>query len=399
MLKNLFVLFLLNINIVFADTYIVRFKQEPTYSQLCFLERSGAELKQIHKNIYVSNKLLYSTLISSQEPDHSITILGYNDPYYKYQWNLKNIHADPDSLLEKVPGQKDIVVAVLDTGVAYENFKNYYKAEDLNKNSFFQGYDFINWDRHANDDHGHGTHVTSTIVAQPHNNKGVVGIAPGIKILPVKVLDRSGNGSYSSVAAGIYFASNWRSGKYKVNVINMSLGGEEDSYELYKAIQYASKRGIIIVCAAGNNPFGNLTYPAKYSEVISVGATNVRNRHTWYSSMGRQLDIVAPGGDLDADLNSDNRRDGIVENTVDYLDLSKNLYLYEAGTSMAAPHVSATVALIMGLGITRPSIIKYCLYSTTSKLKGYKYPNIMYGHGLLNTEEAVDIANQFVIGD
>src|ERR1043166_463245 len=135
---------------------------------------------------------------------------------------------------------KGAVVAVIDTGVAFENdSEGCYQAKDFANTGFVPGFDFIHDNNHPNDDQGHGTHVAGTIAESTHNKEGCAGIAPEAKIMPIKVLSKEGYGSSGDIADGIRFAAD-----HGANVINMSLGSPFPSAILHAACQYAYKKGV-----------------------------------------------------------------------------------------------------------------------------------------------------------
>ena len=146
----------------------------------------------------------------------------------EFQWNLKLIGAERTWAIQK--GKPEVAVAILDTGIAYEDFGPYRKAPDFGGTVFIPGFDFVNNDAHANDDEFHGTHVASTVAEATNNSLGVAGFAFGCALMPVKVLNATGDGSFFDVAQGIEFATNYQQGGTNpVKVINMSLGGDGPS--------------------------------------------------------------------------------------------------------------------------------------------------------------------------
>lgn len=177
-----------------------------------------------------------------------------NDPYYSLQWHFGMIHME--QAWDIVPGgSASVVVAVVDTGVAYENYGSKYKlAPDLAGTTFVPGYDFINNDAHLNDDNSHGTHVTGTIAQTTNNGVGVAGIAFNTAIMPVKVLGKSGSGTEQALADGIRWAAD-----HGAEVISMSLGFPSsvvptDLPTLTSAVQYAYGKGVVMVAASSMVP-------------------------------------------------------------------------------------------------------------------------------------------------
>lgn len=310
-----------------------------------------------------------------------------------------------------VDGGRGAVVAVLDTGVAYENRGRFRRAPDLYQRRFVHPYDFVDDDPHPNDENGHGTHVTGTIAQRTNNAIGVSGLAYGVKIMPLRVLDFQGAGDAGSIARAIRYAA-----RRGADVINMSLEfdpGVRASQipDIVRAVRYAHERGVVVVAASGNAGNTAVAYPARTSHVISVGATTISGCQAEYSNSGRGLDVVAPGGGNDAPP----PRPGEGENEYDssVCDPSKtgpDIYqqtfttrgvrsfgLPEGyqGTSMASPHVAATAALIIAtrrLGANAsPAAIELRLERTARDLGPLGYDR-RYGSGLIDSAAAIDPA-------
>lgn len=312
-----------------------------------------------------------------------------NDPYYSYQWHLQEQSKGGVNgpLAWDLSQGEGTVVAVVDTGVAYETYGAFTRAPDLAQTAFVQGYDFINNDAHANDDNGHGTHVAGTIAQSTNNALGVAGLAFKAKIMPVKVLSASGSGTYAQVASGIRFAAD-----NGAKVINLSLGGPSPSQTLKDAVDYAKNKGVLVVAAAGNDGRNSLSYPAAYSDsVMAVGATRIDKRKAGYSNYGTGLSVVAPGGDLRVDQNRDGYGDGVLQQTLKSGSLNTFGYYFYQGTSMATPHVAALGALISSQGITNPNDIRNIIETTALDL-GRKGWDSTFGWGLIDAYKAMQEA-------
>lgn len=311
-----------------------------------------------------------------------------NDPYYKYQWHLKAIGLESAWNISSGLG---VVVAVIDTGAAYENYtqnkrNKYYRAPDLAGVSFAPGYDFVNNDTHPNDDNGHGTHVTGTVAQRTNNTLGAAGTAFRATIMPIKVLDKNGAGTYSDVADGIRWAAD-----HGAKVINLSLGGPVPATYLEEAVSYAYGKGVTIVAAAGNNSSSSVSYPAAYDAfVIAVGAVRYDKTLAYYSNYGTSIDLVAPGGDTRVDQNKDGYGDGVLQQTFSGA-FNRFGYFFYQGTSMAAPHVAGTAALIISKGVaTTSDSVRTVLESTADDL-GAPGRDDTYGRGFINAAAAVGL--------
>ncbi|MBB3909292.1 S8 family peptidase [Anoxybacteroides rupiense] len=267
-----------------------------------------------------------------------------------YPWGISLISSSERKIFNN--NKVKVNIAVLDTGIA--------NHEDLviaGGTSFVEGTTFT-------DDNGHGTHVAGTIGAIL-NSKGVVGVARGANLYSVKVLDKNGQGTYAQLIQGIEWAIN-----NDIDIISLSLGGTEYSEALYEAIKKAYEKGILIVAAAGNSGDGDDTvlYPAKFQEVVSVGAIGLDLKRATFSSVGK-IDIVAPGVNvLSTTINGD--------------------YGVMSGTSMAVPHVTGSLALILEKNKKLSNEdIKEILFNTATKLGNKRE----YGHGVVNLVNALGL--------
>ncbi len=258
-----------------------------------------------------------------------------DDPKYGSQWGLPQIKAP--AAWDITTGGSDVTVAVVDTGIDLGH-------PDLScLGKLTSGWDFINNDATPDDDYGHGSHVAGIAAACTNNSIGVAGVAWGVRLMPVKVLDANGIGSYEDVANGITYAAN-----HGADIINLSLGGSESSTTLADAVQYAYDHGVLIVSAAGNcaqggYQCGNLVnpvmYPAAYPTTLAVAATDSNDNWAYFSEYRPYVDVAAPGVSI-------------------YSTWKGGGYASLQGTSMATPYVAGLAALIWSLdpNLTRDQV-------------------------------------------
>ena len=329
------------------------------------------------------------------EPDYMVHAASApNDTYYNpYQWNFFNWGQLSNGVVSNFGVQGDaawnttsgagVTVAIVDTGVAYENFGAFAQAPDLAGTTFVAAWDFWNNDSHANDDNGHGTHVAGTVRQTTNNAMGTAGLAHSCNIMPVKVLNASGSGYHSTISNGIRHAAN--NGAF---VINMSLGSSSGSSTLSSAVDYAWNLGCVLVAATGNAGRGSIDYPARYANCMSVGATRFDGKRVVYSNWGSGIDVVAPGGDVYVDQNGDGYGDGILQQTFSGSYTSFGYYFFE-GTSMATPHAAAAAALVKA---NKPSYtnsqVRSAIQTKTKDLGTTGYDN-KFGNGLVSAKDAL----------
>lgn len=301
-----------------------------------------------------------------------------NDPRFNEQWHMKMINVQQAWPLSV---GRDVVTAVIDTGVAYRNFDDFHQVEDLDQTAFKTGYDFVNKRTEALDDQCHGTHVAGTIAQSTNNGKGVAGVAFGTRIMPVKVLSRTGSGTLADVADGIRFAAD-----NGATVINMSLGGPFPSASLADAVAYAHKKGTIVVCAAGNSATERKEYPAGFDEAVSVSSVNMEEGIAFYSNRGESISFAAPGGDT----RNFGAAGGVLQNTIHPGNHKESNYFAFQGTSMAAPHAAGVAALVASTGVTNPSAIEWVIQKTARPKEAP--PKAGYGAGIMDAEAAVSLS-------
>ncbi|MBI4287936.1 MAG: peptidase S8 [Chloroflexi bacterium] len=242
-----------------------------------------------------------------------------DDPYFGNQWGMTKIQAP--QAWDLTTGSSAVKVAILDTGIDQNH-------EDL-QGKIIANRNFTN-SRTVDDRYGHGTHVAGIAAAVTSNGKGVAGVGYNTSLMNVKVLADNGSGNYSWIANGIIWAAD-----NGAQVISMSLGGSFASSTMESALNYASSKGVLLVAAAGNSNTSSPSYPAYYSNVIAVAATDKNDAKASFSNYGSWVDIAAPGTDIYSTLPNHNNRIGI-----------KN-YGYLSGTSMATPYVTGVAALVL----------------------------------------------------
>jgi len=337
---------------------------------------AGQALSWLKSDPYVNYAEADGTLQES-----AVTITP-NDPSFGSQWALANSPAgiDAPDAWGITEGNSNVIVAVLDTGLDLNNPEfagRLWLNPTANTDGFkgdYNGWNFVGNNANIQDFDGHGTHVTGILAATGNNGIGVAGVNWYARIMVVKVLDNTGNGSTDAAVNGIYFAV-----QHGAKVINASWGGGTYSQALANAISYADSQGVVFVTAAGNNAANDdatLSYPGSYNlpNEIVVAATDSSGNLASFSDFGASsVDLAAPGVDI-------------------YSTLPGGGFGYLSGTSMATPYVSGVVAMLAGLqpGYNVQQLIQRVLSTTTpsASLAGKTVTG-----GILNAFNALNFSN------
>jgi len=303
-----------------------------------------------------------------------------NDPLYRLQWHLRMIGMEEAWVKTKGKGA---IVAVIDTGSGTKNASGWTPLQDFAPTGFVKGYDFADKQDAPVDEDGHGSHVSGTIAESTNNGILGAGVAPEAQIMPLKVLGPNG-GTDSDIADAIRYAAD-----HKANVANMSLSGPGRARVTQNAMQYAIKKNLTLVCAAGNTGKQEVRYPAGFKECIVVSAVGPGGMVTFYSTWGNHVDIAGPGGDPKMGDRAQVWQNSIMQRTGFFgrpMGPRVDDFFPESGTSMASPHVTGVAALLVSLGMKDPKEIRSQLRKTVKKYA----PADHYGAGILDAAKAVD---------
>ena len=310
-----------------------------------------------------------------------------NDPLYAEQWALNKIQAA--EAWETCRGVNDVLVAVIDTGVDHHHRDlqgNLWVNEaewngepevDDDSNGYvddIHGYNFAYNNGDPVDDHGHGTKCAGIIAAAGDNGLDVTGVCWTARIMALKILGSDGDGSAADAVPAIYYAV-----ANGADIISGSWGGEDPSEAIKEAIEYAHREGVIVVAAAGNEDSDTPFYPAAYSSVFAVAATESNDRRWYLSNYGDWVDIAAPGRNIlsirPAMESAGGDQDEFTGRT--------------SGTSMAAPHVSGACALLLSANpLLTSDELEQMLLSMADPIT----PGICASNGRLNLYKALRAA-------
>lgn len=369
------------------DRLIIAFSDDSTAQKLAEVAKdygSSIEISEQLKLAYwtdwdnsmksVIGKIPGVLAMDEEKPAH-ISFVP-NDPYYSLsQWGVQRIYAD--QAWDLTLGSKNVTIAILDTGIDYTH-------EDLaanmwNDSSGYHGYDFWNDDHNPMDDNingyssgvwepglyiYHGTHVAGVVGAVTNNGVGIAGVAQ-VRLMAVKVMNDSGEGTDATVAQGIQYAVD-----NGADIITMSLGVDSPTLALSNAVNYAAAHHVLMAAAAGNDGSSSVSYPAAYPHVIAVGATDRFDHRASFSNYGSALEIMAPGAQI-------------------WSTKAGDAYQELSGTSTATPFVAGVAGLMLSVnpGLT-PAGLRTVLNQTAADLGATGWDSTT-GWGLVDARAAV----------
>jgi subtilisin family serine protease len=385
-------------NVLFASPkqhYIVRYKSNPSSLSLQGIPSAKLMLSgstKIDHTLTLDDATKDATLeklrrnpnVEFIEPVYPVHLYSQpNDTWYKNQTYLNDTDLN---LLSTLPAQHDTIVAVLDTGVDifhdelagqfYENPNEILNGIDDDGNGLvddISGYNFLDaseggGDNNPQDGHGHGTHISGIIAAKTNNFTGIAGINPDTKILPVKFINNLGIGTQLDAALAIRYAVDMGA-----DVINCSWGFYSVNTILREAVQYALDNDVIVVAAIGNSGSSAKEYPAALDGVFTIGASNINQNRSYFSSYGEHLDFLIYGKQL---FSTD------VGNT----------YGFKSGTSQSAAVMSGVVSKLLAYDNTTTPERIYDLIKQNSSDSALKTST--KGYGTLNTASLLSSLGQ-----
>ena len=339
--------------------YLIGFKGAVSANHKNEVSKFGGTVEHQFKYMNVVHVTLPPQAVKALENNPNVAYIEENVKYEAVSqtvpYGVTHIKADV-AHSQGVTGS-GVKVAILDTGIDASH-------PDLNVAG---GASFVSGEPNAlTDGNGHGTHVAGTVAAL-NNSVGVLGVAYDVDLYAVKVLGSDGSGTLAGIAQGIEWSI-----ANGMDVINMSLGGSTGSSTLKQASDNAYNSGIVVVAAAGNsgNFFGlinTIGYPARYDSVIAVGAVDANNNRASFSSVGNELEVMAPGVSILSTLPG-------------------NTYGSLNGTSMASPHVAGAAALMLAKNPNLTNVQVRQKLSQTATNLGSKF---YYGNGVINVERAL----------
>lgn len=331
---------------------VVRTIPHTGYALVRARDSAGRDLGRLQRDDRVDHAEPNYVATAFQVPNDPL-LAKHKQPY------LARLHLP--AAWDRVHGDPSLKVAVVDTGVDAD-------SPDL-AGRVASGIDIVNGDADPADDEGHGTMVAGIVAAQAGNGIGIAGVAWSATVLPVKVLDETGTGTYADIATGIVWAAD-----NGARIINVSAGGLASSDSLAEAVAYARSRDVVVVAAAGNAGAKVPSYPAAYPDVVAVAATDWDGNAAPFTSWGPWVDLAAPGIDITSTYPAPGTRPN---------------YATGSGTSFAAPLVAGVAALVRAANPALNADAVIDRLESTARDVGPRGLDDAYGLGFLDADAAL----------
>lgn len=359
------------------------------------IDRFGVGLFEVSRDVIALCKTLEANpSVAFAEPnmvDRAAVTVPNDTEYAARQWPLPLIGMP--QVWDHERGQPTVLIAILDSGIPMQGTPLALSHPDLNDTTrIILGSDLVNGTATPRDDCGHGTHVAGIAAAQSNNAAGITGMAWDTHLYIVKVFDSGGSGSSQRFHDAVVEAVDYAQAHGYRLVLNYSGGGGAATLK-EQAVQYAQSHNAVLVCAAGNDYGGSVSWPAAYAStynnVIAVSATDSADALASYSNIGAAICVAAPGTHVYSCLPNY----AVTMNTV--YGYSQN-YDYVDGTSMAAPHVTGLAALLLSADSTlTPDDVRRTIEDTAVDL-GTPGWDQSFGHGRIDAHSAIDAVDPTV---
>jgi len=338
------------------------------------MENTGLSEVNSDAGLYYANSISdiskLGDYVDYYEPDYPVTLAGVpNDTYVPEQWSISDIGIS--TAWDAGLNGKNVKIAVIDSGVNSLH-------EDFEGTNFGSGMNVMNGSHDVTDEMGHGTFVSGILGAARNNGVGIAGFCTDATIIPIKCFGKGIETSASYIISAIYKAVD----DYGCDVINMSLGMEQDMESMREAVDYAVSKGTIIVSAVGNNGKATLNYPAAYDCVVGVGSVDKYGQVAGFSQKNQSVFVVAPG-----------------VNIVSLGYKASDSYAQGDGTSYSTPFVSVAAVILKQYMPSATARDFEAILKASSIDAGTVGYDTSYGYGKLNISNFVASMKAYDFGD
>ena len=356
-----------------ADGYIVTLKAADA-GQAVLLDDPGLRAVSAEQGLYHADTLdevkALGSRVAACEPDYKARLFTLpNDKYLSSEWTVAALGME--SVWDAGFTGGGVRVGVIDSGVNSMH-------EDFSGAHFDRGYNVLNGSHDVTDENGHGTVVCGVLAETKNNGIGVAGLVPDVTLVPIKCFGKSEETNSSYIIAALYAAVD----DYDCDVVNLSLGMEEDTPAMKQAVEYAAGKGVIVVSAVGNDGATSYNYPAAYDCVTGVGAVDKDGTVPSFSQKNDSVYVAAPGVSIIGPSYANNTG-----------------YAKGGGTSFSSPHVAAAAVILKQYAPQATYFDFQTLLRRSVTDEGTAGYDTSYGWGSLNMENFVEAMKAYDFGD